>query len=192
MQNILLAAGLATRSDGQKLLYPYGEETVVHRATAQSLEAGLFTILVTGYRAEEIVEAVEDLRCPDLLIVHNTDYKLGQGVSTQRGVLALQDETPFFISLADMPLIEARHYHHLARMATGELLRPRYRGTAGHPVLLGPSFIPIIRDLEGPFAMRDLLSDYPTQWLEVEEEAYIVDIDTPSSYLSLIEDRLSP
>lgn len=192
MQNILLAAGLATRSDGQKLLYPFGGETVVHRATAQSLEAGLFTILVTGYRAEEIVEAVEDLRCPGLLIVHNPDYSLGQGVSTQRGALALRSTTPFFISLADMPLIEARHYHHLASMATGELLRPRYRGTAGHPVLLGPSFIPIIQNRNGPFAMRDVLNDYPTQWLEVEEEAYVTDIDTPSSYQSLIADQPSP
>ena len=54
MQNILLAAGLGKRSGGEKLLLPYKGQTIISHAVRQSLEAGLYTIVVTGFREEEI------------------------------------------------------------------------------------------------------------------------------------------
>ena len=188
MQNILLAAGLASRSDGEKLFYPYRGRTIIHHSVASSLEAGLFTVVVTGHRAAEVAGELADLASADLLIVNNPHYHHGQGSSTQVGVAALNGGLPFFISLSDMPLIEARHYRALADAYTGAPIRPRHRNTAGHPVLLPPSFIPIIAAHRLPFTMKELLACHAMEYLETAEEAYVRDVDTASSYQRLIID----
>ena len=192
MQNILLAAGMATRSDGEKLFYPWKTESVVAHAVRSSLEAGLFTIVVTGHRADEVNELILPFIGKNLLVVHNPDYASGQGSSTQVGALALKEDRPFFISLADMPLIEAHHYRTLAERFSGGVLRPRYQGKAGHPVLLDPSYIQLIQAQRIPFTMRALLSGYPIDYLDTEEEAFIRDVDSASSYQDLIESLPRP
>ncbi|HBO35912.1 MAG: nucleotidyltransferase family protein [Sphaerochaeta sp.] len=192
MQNLLLAAGLGLRSEGKKLLLPYRGAPLVHHAVQQSLLADLFTVVVTGYRADEVRAAIEDLACDTLLIVHNPDYEQGQGTSTRVGACHLREAESFFISLSDMPLIEARHYRHLARYATHAAVRPRYKGRLGHPVLLPPSFLSIIKNQDGPFAMRSLLSSYEVQAIDVEDEAYILDIDTLDEYRALVASGRPP
>lgn len=189
MQNILLAAGLASRSGGEKLFYPYGEYPLIHRSVLSSLEAGLFTVVVTGYRGDEVAAALADLSCPNLSLVHNEHYDKGQGGSTQVGVLHLRPHLPFFISLGDMPLIEARHYRALGAAYSGAPLRPRYGSKAGHPVLLPPSFIPIIKTQGLPFTMRELLRSHPMAYLDTTEEAYVQDVDTASAYHHLLTER---
>lgn len=186
MQNILLAAGLGSRSDGKKLLLPYRGTSIVANAVSASLEAGLFTIVVTGFRAAEVEEQLKALVCPSLLIVHNPDFMLGQGSSTQIGARHLLEDDSFFISLADMPLIAKSHYHWIAQNAHMDVVRPSFQGRFGHPVLLGPAFRQIILDEKLPFTMRSLLSRYPTQRLEAEDAAYTTDIDTLEAYHHLL------
>ncbi len=81
MQNILLAAGLASRSGGEKLFYPYQGHTIIHHSVAASLAAGLFTVVVTGHRAEEVASELLDLSSPSLLIVLHPGgrRRLGRG-----------------------------------------------------------------------------------------------------------------
>ena len=186
MENILLAAGLGSRSEGKKLLLPYRGTSIVAKAVSASLEAGLYTIVVTGFRADEVCEQLKSLACPSLLVVHNPDYALGQGCSTQAGARHLHEGEPFFISLADMPLIGKEQYDWIAGNAHMEVVRPSFQGRFGHQVLLGPSFRQIILEEKLPFSMRSLLSRYPTQRLEVEDAAYVTDIDTLEAYERLL------
>lgn len=191
MQNILLAAGLAQRSGGEKLLLPYKGTTVIAHAVEQSLLAGLYTIVVTGFRAPEIEEELKALSCPNLLITHNEAYHLGQGSSTLRGARSLSEGSDFFISLADMPLIEARHYYYLAQNFTQGMLalRPQYGSEIGHPVLLRASMREKILSQKPPFRMQTLLKDYTVARCSVADIAYISDIDTIEAYDELLQTR---
>jgi len=191
MQNLSLAAGLGMRSKGKKLLLPYKGTTIVAHAVEQSLMAGLKTVLVTGFRAEQVAQAVAHLACSQLQIVHNEHYRKGQGSSTICGASYLSHESPFFISLADMPLIESRHYLYLMEQAVEPVARPSYHGRLGHPVLLDPSFLAIIKSQKSSFTMRELLQKYPVQAIEVADEAYITDIDTLDAYHRLVESSQS-
>ena len=187
MQNILLAAGLGKRSGGEKLLLPYKGQTIIAHAVEQSLIAGLHTIVVTGFRESEIEQALAPFACPNLTLVHNSDYALGQGSSTQVGARALHDHEDFFISLSDMPLIEASHYLHLARNFTSsDALRPLYRGQIGHPVLLRASFKAEILEQKIPFTMHGLLEEFHVETCIVDDEAYTFDIDTMHAYAELL------
>ena len=165
---------------------------MVHRCVSQSLLAGLYTVVVTGFRADEVQAAIEDLHCDNLLVVHNPDYEQGQGNSTRCGAYHLNEKEDFFISLSDMPLIEERHYRFLAQHSTEQAARPSYKGRLGHPVLLSTTFLQIIRNQTGPFTMRTLLAPYPVQAIEVDDEAYILDIDTLQDYQALLASGQPP
>lgn len=187
MQNILLAAGSGKRSGGEKLLLPYKGQPIIARAVEQSLLAGLYTIVVTGFRKEEVEQALAQFACPNLILTYNEDYALGQGGSTRVGAKALRDGEDFFISLSDMPLITASHYHALARNFTSsEALRPLYKGQIGHPVLLKASFKAQILEQEVPFTMHGLLKDFHVEQCIVDDEAYVRDIDTIHAYAELL------
>ncbi len=187
MQNLLLAAGLGLRSEGKKLLLPYQGKTIVHHAVLASLEAGLYTIVVTGYRKQEVQAEISNLACPNLLVVENPSFAQGQGSSTICGAAFLKEDEPFFISLADMPLIEAYHYRFLADRAKEAVVRPSQNGKMGHPVLLGAEFRSIILEQKAAFTMRSLLKDDPLQAIEVEDNAYFLDIDTLDAYHQLMK-----
>lgn len=187
MQNILLAAGLGKRSGGEKLLLPYKGQPIIAHAVEQSLLAGLYTIVVTGFRKAEIEQVLMQFACPNLLLVQNENYSLGQGSSTFVGAKALHDDEDFFISLSDMPLIKASHYHFLIRHFTSsEALRPVYKGQIGHPVLLKASFKTQILEQTIPFTMHSLLQDFHVEQCEVDVEAYVRDIDTIHAYTELL------
>ncbi len=187
MQNILLAAGLGKRSGGEKLLLPYKGQPIIAHAVEQSLHAGLYTIVVTGFRKKEIEQALKQFVCPNLCITYNENYSLGQGSSTRIGAKALRDGEDFFISLSDMPLIKASHYHLLARYFTSsEALRPLYKGQIGHPVLLRASFKAKILEQAVPFTMHDLLEDFHVEQCIVDDEAFVHDIDTIHAYAELL------
>lgn len=187
MQNILLAAGLGRRSGGEKLLLPYKSQTIIAHAVEQSLAAGLYTVVVTGFRRTEIEQALIPFACPNLTLVHNSEYALGQGSSTQVGARALRSLEDFFISLSDMPLIKASHYHTLAHnFASSDALRPLYRGQIGHPVLLRASFKALILEQKIPFTMQALLKDFHVEACIVDDEAYVLDIDTMHAYAELL------
>ena len=186
MQNIILAAGLSSRSEGKKLLLPYKGEPIVAVAVKASLEAGLDTIVVTGYQHEMIEQQIAGYQSDKLKIVINDQYVQGQGSSTICGVSHLNAQESFFISLADMPLIEARHYAFLMEFEEHAVVRPCYKGRLGHPVMLQPSFIPIIKSQKPSFTMRSLLSAYPIFRVVVDEQAYIQDVDTLAEYQKVL------
>ncbi len=187
MQNILLAAGLGKRSGGEKLLLPYKGQPIIAHAVEQSLLAGLYTIVVTGFRQAEIEQVLMPFACPNLQLTFNENYALGQGSSTLVGAKSLHDGEDFFISLSDMPLIKASHYHLLARSFTSsEALRPLYRGQIGHPVLLRASFKAQILEQSIPFTMHGLLQDFHVEKCIVDDEAFVRDIDTIHAYTELL------
>lgn len=187
MQNILLAAGLGKRSGGEKLFLPYNGQPIIAHAVEQSLLAGLYTIVVTGFRNAEIEQALKQFACPNLALIYNENYTLGQGSSTLVGATALRDGEDFFISLADMPLIKASHYNFLTRsFISSDALRPLYRGQVGHPVLLKASFKAQILEQTIPFTMHGLLEEFHVEQCIVDDEAYVHDIDTIHAYAELL------
>lgn len=188
-QNLLLGAGGATRSGGEKLFWIYENRPIIHHSVANSLRAGLPTILVLGHRHSELRPLIGDLaEDPLLTIVINEEWRLGQGSSTKVGARLLDRRKRFFISLADMPLITPRHYRFLEGFLE-PLVRPVVNGRVGHPVLHAPFLIDEILRQPDSFAMRELLGAYEMKKIAVDDPAYIRDIDTLRDYQALLGDH---
>ena len=159
MNIIMLAAGTSSRLGKEnKLLLPYGGVPMVTHCCLEALKflekyssennVSCTLIVVTGYRRRSVEKALEPCKLfvgktgasIKLLIVNNRNYRRGQFSSTKVGVAEVEESSPFFISLADMPLVSAGHYGKLVPLlGNHEAVRPFFESKEGkmpgHPVL---------------------------------------------------------
>ena len=191
MYAIILAAGLASRSGGEKLFWEIGGKPLIVHAVEAALDAGMQTIVVTGNQKER-VEALLAPH-PQLVLTHNACYENGQMTSTQQGVRALPSSADFFIALADMPLIRASHYHLLSHALPDDAagIRPVVGQAVGHPVLLKATLIPAILQADKSMRMKEVLAPYRIARLQSQDPAWVSDIDTIDSYRQLLA-RMKP
>ena len=159
MTIIMLAAGTSSRMGKEnKMLLTYNGVPMVSHCCLRALEfldrysadteESSTLIIVTGYRRRSVEKALEPCKLfvekanthVRMLIVTNPNYRKGQFSSTKIGVAEVEENSPFFISLADMPLISAEHYAKLVPLLEShDAVRPFYTNNEdrvpGHPVL---------------------------------------------------------
>ena len=159
MDIVMLAAGTSSRMGKEnKMLLPFEGMPMVTHCCMQALafleqysqenNESCSLIVVTGYMHRSVGKALESCRlfvektsAPiRLLIVNNNNYRKGQFSSTKVGTAEVSEGSPFFISLADMPLITADHYRKLVPLlGNHDAVRPFYENkedkVPGHPVL---------------------------------------------------------
>ena len=199
---VLLAAGLSSRmGKTNKLLLPVktasGEMPMCAYCAMQALDYlesrkdGGCLIVVTGYRHRETERSLRV--CADrikassspvqMITVVNTEYRKGQFNSTKKGVLSVNENTPFFISLADMPDIRAANYSRLESLYTDQdAVRPFYKAMPGHPVLHAPSLRQRILDMPDSASVRELLLSCNTLNVQTEDPSYASDVDCQTDW----------
>jgi molybdenum cofactor cytidylyltransferase len=201
---IILAAGTASRMKEEKLLLKYNGDTILSNMISTVFDSGLTPIIVTGCYKELIdkeLKRIESCRGCNLITVHNEFYERGQLSSLIVGVTKLEDiinspnslekNTPYFITVADLPLLKPYHFTNLIPLLSShEALRPNVNGIFGHPVLLSTSINDEIINLEvkgkKKEGLKSFLSKKDTYSYSIDDVAYITDIDTKESYNQLI------
>ena len=195
MNIVLLAAGTSSRmGKTNKLLLPCNNLTMVANSSLEALkflesqkQEGRL-IVVTGYRhlqtqkaLKPCIDYVEQTASPiELIIVRNKDYRKGQFSSARTGVAEVEIGSPFFIQLADMPLIKAEHYTALLKHLNGhDAVRPFVKGIPGHPVLLSESIKKKILKEPDDSSVSKILKMCNVAEVELFDTAYIKDVDTP-------------
>lgn len=196
MFNIILAAGLSSRMKENKLLLKYNNMTFLHHLIKSSFEANLEVVVVTGCYKEEIeleVKEIENILNKKINLIHNFNYKLGQLSSLITGVKKIKElnnNEPYFISVADIPLLSKEDFLNLIpHLENHDALRPFVEGIYGHPVLINNKItdeiisLDFINKKEG---LRSFLSKKDTIAFHSSNKAYINDIDTKEDYFKLI------
>jgi molybdenum cofactor cytidylyltransferase len=190
MVTVLLAAGKATRMKEAKLLLPFRGEAIIIHALRAALQSSSTVILVTGWYEDQIKAIIAPLlkQYGDALyLVHNNNPNQGQFSSTQIGVAQVTPNTPFFIALADAPLIKKEHYEALKPLLENfDGVRPFFHTTPGHPVLCAAALQQTILEAPLSMTMHELLEEKNIRRFDTDDPAWITDIDTPSSYQKLI------
>lgn len=193
---IVLAAGGASRFGKAKQLLTLDGEALVHRSARAALEAGLSpVIVVTGAYAEEIRLALADL---PVVFVHNLDWSVGQSTSLQAGLSALPGEIGSAVFLlADQPEVPIQLLQSLVKAharTLAAIAAPRVAGKRANPVLLDRVTFPALQELRGDTGARPLFSDpdrYPVAWVDWDDPALLLDVDTPEDFQRWIEERHS-
>jgi molybdenum cofactor cytidylyltransferase len=190
---VLLAAGQSRRMGGpNKLLVELDGTPMVARVAQRLLASHARPIIaVLGARADEIDAALGRLPVER---VRNPDYADGLSTSLKRGLAALPgDLDGALVCLGDMPLVAGRHIDRLIAafnpLEGRAIVVPTRRGKRGNPVLWARRFFPEMAQISGDVGARHLIGEHAELVAEVEmdDDAILVDIDTPEALAALRE-----
>ena len=188
---ILLAAGESKRMGKLKQLMPFGQSTVVEQAIDNLLNSAVDeTIVVLGYRAEEVIKTIA---AKPVRLVVNPDYKQGMGTSIITGLNLVDSRTQaVMLILGDQPLINRQTINRLIDVFYNHdkgIVIPTYQGKRGHPIIFAIKYRGQLLGLKGDIGGRQIVKDHPGDILEVtvDSESIVTDIDTISDYQSLLD-----
>jgi molybdenum cofactor cytidylyltransferase len=185
---ILLAAGESRRMGRPKQLLTWRGRTLLQHSLESLIDSDADEIvLVLGHEADLIRKSLPAL---PIKIVINPDYIQGMASSLRRGLLAMDPGSEaFLVLLADQPGIGPEIINTLIRGfrkadPKHSIVLPVYRGSRGHPVLIGVRYLQEALQLQGDVGARRILSNHPEDILEIEvdQDAVLKDIDTPEEY----------
>ena len=201
ISGVVLAAGLSTRFEAAagatepKQLYRIDGESLARRACRAALASGLAeVILVTGHARRRVEAEVADL---DLRLVHNQDYKGGQGGSVRRGLAAVSTgaDGAMFLTV-DQPGLDAAVIDRLlsAFRNPTSIVVPTFRGRRGAPVTFGRRWFGRLEGLRGDQGARPLLKELVehVQAVELASALPLQDVDTEAEARSWIEETTQP
>ncbi len=191
MEAVVLAAGSSSRMGGHKLTLQYEKKPLIVHAVSAALEACSRVILVTGYFADEVREALKNeglLDEPRLTLVHNEHPEQGQFSSTLTGLKETGEGEDVAIAVGDAPLISSLHYRFLREhLEEHEGVRVFVHGTPGHPMLCSASLVAAMLKSEGYTSVRDFLKGKDICEIEETDPSWVTDIDDPTSYMLLVK-----
>ena len=207
MYIVMLAAGTSSRMGRQnKMLLPYcGIPMVTHccmqalsfleRHSEQTGETCTL-VVVTGYRRLSVEKALKPCRDfigktgakLEMIVVKNPDYRKGQFTSAKTGVAQIEDGSPFFISLADMPLIGAENYEKLVPLlGNHDAVRPFLQNgedkVPGHPVLHSSGLKERILQCPDDWTVSRILRQCDVVEPLFADSSWVKDIDIPEDYV---------
>ncbi len=200
MDFIILAAGVSSRfQEANKLLLPYNGMPLCLHCVSQVIDAMDTNedelVIVTGFESDKIRSVLsasprvsEGLRSGSIRFTLNPRYEKGQFSSTKAGASALSGDSPFFITLCDLPLLTSKCFLALVPfLANHDAVRPFSNGRPGHPVLLSGRMRSAILSSGDDLSVRKLLEGRDICNLEVEGPEWTTDIDTASDYSDLTD-----
>jgi|TARA_B100001971_G_C17925795_1_gene400121 molybdenum cofactor cytidylyltransferase len=188
---ILLAAGESKRMGKLKQLMPFGQSTIVEQTIDNLLNSAVDeTIVVLGYRAEEVIKTIA---AKPVRLVVNPDYKQGMGTSIITGLNLVDSRTQaVMLILGDQPLINRQTINRLTDVFYNHdkgIVIPTYQGKRGHPIIFAIKYRGQLLGLKGDIGGRQIVKDHPGDILEVtvDSESIVTDIDTINDYQSLLD-----
>ena len=171
-----------------KLVAPFAGEPLARRVARALLE--LEPLFVA---TPQVAEAIAGLG----LQVVVTEPTAGPSATLALAHAAISSDMYLAVLACDLPFLDAGHVRaFVARVPDGaDLAWPVVGNVPGHPVVWSPnarSRIPALRDDEPPARVR-FDAAFHTSALDEEDEAYVVDVDTPEGWArALTFTRLRP
>lgn len=188
---IILAAGESARFGRPKQLLDWHGQPFVGAVARTALEAGLSPVVViTGANDESVESAIKDL---DVRIVHNNDWRSGQGSSIRTGSLSLTNTAvggAIFL-LTDQPQVTTSVLRALVeKHAEGlhPIVAPMVIDQRANPVLFDRSIFRDLLSIEGDVGGRAIFHKHRVEYLPWHDDRLLLDVDTPEMYQRLISD----
>jgi molybdenum cofactor cytidylyltransferase len=189
---LVLAAGQSRRMgrDNKLLAAVDGQALVSHMVDAALASRADPVIVVTGHQADQVRAALGDR---PVQLVHNPASADGLSTSLKAGLAALPEEVEgVLVALGDMPRIRAAQIDRLIAAFNPHegraIVVPTVRGKRGNPVLFATRFLPEMSQIGGDVGARHLIGEHDELVVEIEmeDDAALVDIDTPEALSALL------
>lgn len=170
----------------QKLLLPYGPQSLLRHVVKKALSAAASEVVVViNTEFADLFNEISDL---PIVILPNEESHLGMSTSLRKGFAYLGNRhvEGGLVLLADQPGIEPAVLDEVidrfGQIGKG-IVQAAYRGKPGHPVLFARHLFDEIQQISGDQGARELiishLADRELVMIDTEEPN---DIDTPAEY----------
>lgn len=185
---VILAAGQSTRMGANKLLLPWGTETVLGQTVQNALASDVSAVLVvTGHEAEAITAVAQ---AAGVNTLYNSAVAQGGEMITSLQVALRQLPevvTAVLVILGDQPMVLPETLNRLLHayyQGAADLIAPVYQGQRGNPVLIGRAHFAELLALPPTAAPRDVLHrhTHALHLVEVDTPTILQDLDSPEDY----------
>jgi len=176
---VVLAAGASSRMGSPKALLRLGEHTALERLVTSLRGAGVDSIHVVV--AEDGPVAAEARRLGAIVVVNRASAS-GRTSSLQAGIRDLPAGRSAIVAPVDCPLVRASTIRALvARAHEAAVVRPRFAGRSGHPIVLAPAILDEVLALAPDASLREWLRRDAGRRLDVDvdDEEVLANLDTP-------------
>ena len=193
---VILAAGTSSRMGRPKLLLPLGGKSLVRRAAESAVASRAKQVIVVTGAYRELVE--REVAGLPVKLAHNPEFALGMSGSVRAGVKTVRPETDaVVVVLADQPFVGSEVVDALIEVyeaSRAPIVRPRYAGQPGNPVLWDRSLFGELMQQQGDQGGRELLTRYADRvvWRELPDARGQEDVDTPEVYAALLSGFQGP
>ncbi len=155
---LLLAAGGSDRLGAAKQLIPLHGESLVHRSTRLLLAQSAMVVVVTGARASEVAQEIQDLPAG---IEHNSDWQAGLGGSIATGMRMMPEETDgVLLMLCDQWRIgqaDLQTLFHAWLEAPSRVASSRWAEISGPPAIFPRHMFSDMSQLHGRRGAKELI-----------------------------------
>ncbi|CAN5733788.1 NTP transferase domain-containing protein [soil metagenome] len=174
---VVLAAGASRRLGTPKQVLSVGGSPLLAHVLRLCVSAGFDEqVVVLGHEAAAVREALGEW--PGVRFVVNEDFAAGQSTSLKTGLLALGSRArAAALFVGDQPELSRRSIDAVLEVfGSGDfdVVRPRYRGVPGHPVVAARPVWPLLLRATGDSGARAMLGGDDIRLREVE-----LDVDPP-------------
>jgi len=180
---IVLAGGASSRMGQPKALLPLGAVTMAERLVTLFEPFCQRIVIVTGMHHSEIVERLPNLRDR---ILYNQDHASGMFSSLRTGLDAVADANSVLFSPVDYAGVAPTSVTSLFECGEHVVVKPRWQGQSGHPVLIRHEAIQALRSAQTNSNAKQVLSGFPAHYVDVDDPAVAQDCDTPEDYTRLL------
>ena len=187
---IILAAGMSKRMGSPKLLLPLNGHPVIYHPIALAMQQELHPIVViTGQYIEEMSKVMKGNK--DITFLYNPDYKSGISSSLKLGIKTLANHVDAaMIFLGDQPFVHEQVVRSIQTVYENErengkwIVRPRYAGQPGHPILFDHHLFENFLSLNGDEGGRSIINSHKEclKLIDFSEQLWGMDIDTSEDY----------
>jgi molybdenum cofactor cytidylyltransferase len=179
---IVLAGGASTRMGRPKALLQLGSTTMVERLLSLFNRFCDQTIIITGTHHTQILNTLPHL-APQIL--HNENHADGMFSSLRKGLAATTSGT-VLLSPVDFASVERSSIASLFNSPAETVVKPRFEGRSGHPILIRQPAIDALRKADANSNAKAVLSNFSATYVDVDDPGVADDCDTPQDYSRLL------
>lgn len=180
---IVLAGGASSRMGRPKALLPLGSTTMAERLIQLFSRFCNQTILITGAHHSQILNTLPHLSSH---ILYNENHADGMFSSLRKGLSASSDAGTILFSPVDFASVGQSSIAALFSVPPQPLVKTRFEGRSGHPILIRQPAIGALRNAPSTANAKQILSQFPATYLDVDDPGVADDCDTPQDYARLL------
>lgn len=174
-----------------KALLPLGERTFLSHLIGVLQGEVSPLLVVLGYHAEQVAQSIT--AAPEVLVLRNPNYPLGQLSSLQVALWHLENQSVagVLVGLVDHPAVSKKVVRELVerfRKSEAPVVIPTCNGRRGHPVLFSRSIFPELLKAPLEEGARSVVRQHggEIEFVEVNEAGILWDVDVPADYQALL------